>query len=253
MAVGAPFNTTGWVRESADTTLDLPMTIDSGQLSTYLHLWVPWIGVSTVTSLVWDPLGVNQALSSQVAVLDFGVATHLQGFGLVNPTPGASKVVRITMSSTSDIMLCGAAYAGVNQTTPIANRNSNTTGAALAITTTAGDAATTVIATSNTVSASSQTLIALGSFVLDLGADYGLASGASLTFTWTASGATQAVLGAAIQQAAATTTRGTPFDSEGTAFDGGRCMQGILRAREQMLWREAAKLQQRNQHLRRAA
>lgn len=50
----------------------------------------------------------------------------------------------------------------------------------------------------------------------------------------------------------ASATRGTPFGHRGTAFNGGRTMQGPLMSREHMLWREAEQLDRRNRRLRAA-
>lgn len=218
MAVSIPFNTTAWVRDSADTTLDLAMTIDSGHTNTYLHVWVVWIGATTVSALAWDTAGggANQALASKIATLDFGALMHIEGWGLANPTAGAAKTITITMSGTSDIMICGAVYDTAAGT--LNNRNSNTTGAAITINATSGDVTTTCIATSNSVTGTDKSLIATGSFVLDVGCDYSQASG-NVTHTWTASGATQAVLGAAIQQAATgRTTHNTTSNPLGLAL-----------------------------------
>lgn len=206
-AVGAPFNTTAWARESAGTTLDITMTIAGGHSDRYLHCWVVWIGATTVSGINWDQTGTPEALASKVSILDWGAASanHSEGWGKVNPTAGAAKTVRITMSGISDVMGSCAVFDGVDGTTPTSNRASNTDGSPLVVTSANGDATSTATGTSNTVSstASPAVLIALGSFVLDIGDDYGLATTTTFTHTWTETGMFQSVLGIRINQVAA--------------------------------------------------
>lgn len=230
MAVSAPFNNAYVSVNDGATTKDLTLTIDGGHSNTYL---VCWVGMATsavtITGVVWDPAGVNQALTAVNAAVTAGSTYTKQPWGLVNPTAGASKVVRVTLSAaTSNVNIGCAVYDSVDQVTPAANFTSNTTGAALTVTAVSGDATTTSIITSATVTSSDQTDIwgdSAPSASAD-GGDYALASG-NVTHTWTTTGGTKLVAGFAIQQAAA---GGDPEGSlaGGKLIGGGLLLKGVL-------------------------
>lgn len=207
-----------WTRDSSDTILDATMTIDTtGHTNNYLHCWVALVGIgATVTSVTWDPATNNQALTSLVAVMDFGTASvdHIQGFGLVNPTSGTAKSIHVVTNILTDIMVSCATFDGVDQTTPIANRATDAADldGDLTVTAVSGDATTTAIGVSNTIVSTDKTEISKNNtFVLSMGDDYALASG-NVTHNWDASGGTQGVLGAAIKQVSAGATKGANQD-----------------------------------------
>lgn len=211
MAVSAPFSSGYGSVNNGSTSKDLTFTIASGHSNTLLVVWVGYDSATvTISGVAWDPVGVNQALTAVAAVVTTG-SYRKHAWYLKNPTAGASKIIRVTVSaSTSNVNIGGAVYENVDQTTPTANFTSNGTGAALTVTASSGDATTTSIITSSSVTSSDQTDIwddSAPSNSAD-GGDYALATG-NVTHTWTASGATQMVAGFAIKQvAAASSTTG---------------------------------------------
>lgn len=205
--VGAPFNTAYGSVNSGAADKEITLTIASGHSNTALVVWVGWATQAvTVSSVTWDPAGANQALTAVAAAVTAGTTYSKQAFRLVNPTAGTSKVVRVTMSSgtVSNVNIGAAAYDGVDQSAPTANFTSNTTGAALTVTASSGDATTTSIITSNSVTSSDQTDIwgdSTPSASAD-GGDYALAAG-NVTHTWTAAGVVQLVAGFTLVKAVA--------------------------------------------------
>lgn len=204
MSVSTPFNTAYGSLNNGAADKDITLTINSGNTDVVLIVWVGWANQAAVTisSVTWDPAGANQTLTSVNAEAVNGNYKK-QAFYRINPTPGTTKTLRVTMSTgtIANVNIGAAAYGGAHQTTPTGNWTSNTTGDALTVTATSGDATTTSIITSNTVDSTDKTEIwrdSTPSASAD-GGDYALASG-NVTHTWGESGDTRVMGGFAILQ-----------------------------------------------------
>lgn len=104
-------------------------------------------GGTTVSSVVWDPAGVNQAFTQVGTIHLTDVRTDL--WYLKAPTAGSAKPIRITTSAGVNHAAWCATWTGVDQTTPLG----------------------TVVSTSGTASPISQTPgSAVGDLVIDVAA-----------------------------------------------------------------------------------
>ena len=202
-AVSGPTDTAYVSINSSAADKDLTLTISS-LTDGALTVCVGWANQASVTisSVTWDPAGVNQALT-QVAAAAANGNYSKQCFYRINPTAGTAKTLRVTMSTgiISNVNIGAATWQGVDQTTPTGNWTSNTTGDALTVTATSGDATMTSILTSSTVDSTDQTEIwrdSTPSASAD-GGDYALASG-NVTHTWGETGTWRVMGGFAILQ-----------------------------------------------------
>lgn len=202
-AVSGPTDTAYISVNSVAADKDLTLTISS-LTNGLLTVCVGWANEASVTvsSVTWDPAGANQALT-QVAAQAANGNYKKQCFFRINPTAGTSKTLRVTMStgSISNVNIGAATWQGADQTTPTGNWTTNTTGDALTVTASSGDATLTSIITSNTVDSTDQTEIwrdSTPSASAD-GGDYALASG-NVTHTWGESGSIRVMGGFAIFQ-----------------------------------------------------
>lgn len=97
-----------------------PFTIGSESNKALLVIvtWTTPVGAA-ITSVVWDPAGANQSLSSVAAATTVG-NRKVQAFFLVNPAAGTAKPVRVTWndSTIGSQAIIAAAYSGAHQTTP---------------------------------------------------------------------------------------------------------------------------------------
>lgn len=211
MSVSAPFNNNYGSINSGVADKEITLTIDSGHSNTGLFVWVGWGNQAvTVSSVTWDPAGANQSLTAVAAAVTAGTTYSKQAFKLVNPTAGASKTLRVTMSSgtVSNVNIGASVYDGVDQTTPSANFTSNTTADPLTVTATSGDVTTTSMVVSNLITSTDQTQLWLDntpSASAD-GGDYAIATG-NMTHTWVDNGSSvNIVAGFAIKQASGGST-----------------------------------------------
>ena len=202
-AVSGPTDTAYVSINSVAADKDLTLTISS-LTNGALTVCVGWANEAAVTisSVTWDPIGANQTLT-QVAAAAANGDYKKQCFYRISPTAGTSKTLRVTMSTgtISNVNIGAATWQGVDQTTPTGNWTSNTTGDALTVTASSGDATMTSIITSSTVDSTDQTQIwrdSTPSASAD-GGDYSLASG-NVTHTWGESGSTRVMGGFAIFQ-----------------------------------------------------
>jgi len=183
------------------SSLTLTLTVSSGTNRALVCAAV-WSAAQTITSVVWDAAGANQAFTAIPSTHTVG-SVKVQAWQLVNPTPGTTKLVTITMTASTDNIYAGCGhFSGVDQTTPVRAGSFGTdTDTNITVTATAGDATFTTLATSGTVTATNQTSIGMNSSLStwSAGVDYALASG-NVTHTWTGTGATQAIIGFAIAQ-----------------------------------------------------
>jgi len=175
----------------SSTTVTL--TVAGGHSNNCLIATTSWFGTVTVTSMVWDAAGANQAFTSMGTKVDNG-SFHAQSFYLVNPTAGASKLVTVTFSSTSPaIGLVAAHFDGVDQATPIRAGTYNSSSSAirpidLVITSQANDMTVSGLVTDGFQNnpTTNKTLIGAlfnGGVGLAVGADY--ANGAAtVTHSW---------------------------------------------------------------------
>lgn len=88
------------------TTMDLTISVGSGEtLMASIMATVASLG-----SVVWDPAGVNQALTvKDTSIINGAYYTFVAG--ILNPTAGASKTLRVTMASGNGGM-CAGTYSG---------------------------------------------------------------------------------------------------------------------------------------------
>jgi hypothetical protein len=108
----------------------------------------------TVSSVVWDPTGANQALtlirSDNNTSGGGGVGALTALYGLVNPTAGASKILKASFSAaTPNSYLAAITFTGANQTggsttfpnsTGSTGNNTTTSTTSLTVTSATGDA-----------------------------------------------------------------------------------------------------------------
>ncbi len=165
---------------------DVALTISAG-LNNGLFWYVFWSASATVSSVVWDPAGANQSLTSVgAAVHNSADNSNIQAFYLANPTAGSSKVVRVTLSSTQLCWTGGFVATGVDQTTPVraSSYTSNVDANNITITSQADDLTSSMVLTASTVTGTDQTLIAMNDNGFGgVGFDYAVPSG-NVTHTW---------------------------------------------------------------------
>src|SRR5262245_33289416 len=81
---------------SAVTSYDFtPVSVSAGS-NLALVVQLAWTGVPTGITVTWDPAGANQAMSQIVLRSTSTNSQTVALYGLVNPTVGASKIVRIS-------------------------------------------------------------------------------------------------------------------------------------------------------------
>lgn len=166
----------------------------------------------TISSVVLDPAGTNQAL----ALVGSGVNTDATVttnylYGLVGPTAVTTVPVKVTLSAApSSVQVTAAYFIGVNQVFASAfinvNSHQDSSNPTVTITTASGNA-TTAFACDNAASAGLAgtpfTRIWLDNTILDNGGNYNLSSGSSDVYSWTGSSAPWTSLGCCIVAAAA--------------------------------------------------
>lgn len=225
MAVAAV--ATGFASGSTISTLTVTLTVSSASNSA-LVFWVGWGTESgTVSSVVWDAAGANQAFTAIAAQFTTGTL-KMHGFQLVNPTSGTNKLVTVTMSATvTNLFLGGGHYSGVDQTTPIrAGSYITDTDLSVTVTSQTDDITTGIAVASNIVGTTNQTLIGKddGLSAMGCGVDYAVASG-NVTHTWTGNGATQGIAGCSI---AATAGAAAAVQRRMLLFQGVRPLTAVM-------------------------
>src|SRR5689334_5749816 len=192
---------------SATNTLSVTLTVASGHSNNALVALVLFTGahITSVSSMVWDAAGANQAFTlAGTGIIDIAGSLHLglQAFRLVNPTPGTSKLVTVTLSgAVSAVTLVAAHFDGVDQTTPIrasSYRNDGDSGGSspcsLQITTAVGDITITgLVSDQFTGSAPTTNRTLIGSMVdavhvgYSYGMDFGTPDATPFQHDWTLS------------------------------------------------------------------
>jgi len=98
----------------------------------------------TVSSVVWDQAGANQALTLvNAGQTSSGLGPNVETWALINPTPGASKTITITTSLSDPVFLSACAWTGVDQTggaTSFPHAASARSATTVAVTSAAGNA-----------------------------------------------------------------------------------------------------------------
>ena len=208
-AVGAPV-ASGYQLRNTVTTGTITFTVAGGHSNNALVVWVLTATEAvTVVSVTWDLLGANQVLTSMGSqVVNSNV--RAQGFSLVNPTAGTSKLITVVVTPAISNMMIGAMhFENVDQSTPIraSSLTSNTTGDSLSVSTADGDTTIAAIVTTNVISTSaSGTQIWLDDSPSSSASagEYIQSSGSSNAHNWTGeSGTSRIVIGASIQQVSA--------------------------------------------------
>lgn len=158
---------------------------------------------------------------------------YIELWKVIAPATG-SQTASMSWTTNRSCSLSVITFTGVDQTTPFDGGTANSTAfgttVSVSVTSTSGDMTTTCCMDDNADSGktSSQTKKTFGFGCGDIGPGTGTTS-----HLWTTGGATTMVVAGANAKAAgggASTTRGTPFGHCGTAFAGGRALQGILQA-----------------------
>jgi hypothetical protein len=97
------------------TTVSCTMTVSAGSnLALIVGLCVG--GSSTGFSVKWDTAGANQTMTLIGSKASSDSAIQVLLFGLVNPTPGASKTITATWTTANNCAIDAIAFTGVNQT-----------------------------------------------------------------------------------------------------------------------------------------
>lgn len=156
------------------------------------------------TAPIWDPAGANQTFS---AVGNYNAGSYnfvIYAWVLVNPTPGASKTVRTTISRTDICTSGGAQFDGVDQTTPVRSGTFRSgTATSFSVSSAAGDRTVSLHACPASITGSNQTAVVGGGYQIAAKMDQAAGS-ASNTHTWTTSCTTDgAAVGLSIQAAGA--------------------------------------------------
>jgi len=102
-----------------NTTLDLSHTATGTSTDGFMACGIATStgGGTTVSSVTWDPAGVNQAFTQITTIHLTDVRVDL--WYLKAPTAGAAKTVRIITSAAVNHAAICKTWTGVNQTTPI--------------------------------------------------------------------------------------------------------------------------------------
>lgn len=203
--------------EGVVTTCSATLTVPSGHSNVaifFLAYWLPET-VPAVSTVVWDPTGANQSATS-VSTKFTAADNRFQGqiFKLVNPTPGTSKTITLTMNNTvSRCAITAVVMDGVDQTTPV-RAGSYTTSASNSVTVTSqtGDLTTSggiggAAGCGSGAITTNQTLAVSGcngspNFDATSGQDYATGA-ATVTHTWSGSSTTGGTAGFSVQAAGA--------------------------------------------------
>lgn len=178
----------------AVSTLDQTMTVAAGSniaLVTQLLL-----DISTVSGITvkWDPVGANQSMSLITETTYDGTNGRAQLWGLTNPTPGASKVVRASWTTDSPVALNSMAFDGVDQTFGTAfiaatPASGTTNPATITISTVTGNATMDLVYHLYALSDPSQTqdIVVTGFPMGGGGGSYQIGGDGSIVHSWTCS------------------------------------------------------------------
>lgn len=181
---------------AATTDLDLTMTVTAGSnlaIVAQVNFGNQTPGTVTVT---WDPTGANQSLTqiTGAAANAVGGIGRAELWGLVNPTPGASKILRLHAANSTTKVLDAVVWNGVDQTggaTSFAHGTSatgNSAAPSVTITSAAGNKTMDVSTTaSGNFSAPSQTQVYIDNTAADISAAGSRETGSStpVTHSWT--------------------------------------------------------------------
>ncbi len=108
-------NTVG-VQDNANTNVAFSMTVSSGA-NRVLVVLITLDSSSAISPVTWDAAGANQAMTVIPGTSASNGTVFSYLYGLVNPTPGASKVVTVGFTTgTPSSYVSGISYTGVNQT-----------------------------------------------------------------------------------------------------------------------------------------
>lgn len=187
------------IEGDVDNILNATLTV-SGGTNNAIAACVSWVGNgTTVSSVVWDAAGANQAMTAVGAETGQG-NYRVRPYVLANPTAGSSKLVTATLSAAvSEGAVVASHFQGVNST-PIRAGTYNTNASA-------GGPPLSVVITSQTddmtfscfVSdgfqanpSTDKTLVGAAFNNYGLGMDYA-AGAATVTHTWSEGGSVAAV------------------------------------------------------------
>ena len=183
-------------------------------------------GFPAITSVVWDPTGVNEALT-QYAVIPNASDVRTTLFRRVNPT-AKTGTMRMTIASSDQLFAAVSSYTGVDQTTPLGTPATGTGTGAISVPVTAavGDLVFDASGTKESGGASadpSQTERWNGSQASE---PFGfgsteVAATTSVAMDWTGSTEEWAAIGVAIKPASIGTTDGAGGGAGGGYGGGG--------------------------------
>ena len=99
---------------SAVLTLGCTMTVAAGSNLALVCALIT-SGSTTITSVKWDTAGANQSMTLIKTATSSDSVCRVYLYGLVNPTPGASKLVTAIWTTSSTCEINAIAFTGVNQ------------------------------------------------------------------------------------------------------------------------------------------
>lgn len=116
MAVALDSNATTDITGSGVTTLDLTtLTVGSGSNRALVAQVAFNLKTVSAVTVTWDPATTNQTVAQIVTANGTGTDGRADLYGLVAPTSGA-KTLRVSWTSSSDVVLNAVAWTGVDQT-----------------------------------------------------------------------------------------------------------------------------------------
>lgn len=179
--------------------LNLTLTITSGALLVVL-VSAPDPADGGISSVVWDPAGVNQALTAAGTIFSDGTWGGARIYYKTNPTAGASKTIAITCANGAGYQIGAAAISVVEAATIGAYAGGSGTSAATnpydvavsGVSCASGDAIVSVLSTDSGTASPAPTLTggtAIGSCTSGSADTYNvfayqIASSTSETLTW---------------------------------------------------------------------
>ena len=136
-AIAHSSTTTGGI---TGTQLDITHTISGTDRFVFVAVHQA-NGFPAISSVVWDPTGVNEALTPVGAPATNASDVQTTLFSRVNSTAITDGTMRITIASSDQLFAAVSSYTGVHQTTPLGtpNTNTGTGGSSVTVTAVVGD------------------------------------------------------------------------------------------------------------------
>ena len=201
--VGAANWYSAWARGASSPVVSGNMSVVGTDADRILIGFITRDATTTISSVVLDAAGTNQALVL-INGVNNGAGQRVELWGLLNPAAVGSAGITVTFSGSGEVTVAGAVFRGADQgalaATCVFSSSTGTTNAATASVPTANGSATVSVSCDDKSRSGSnpggvQTTIEISNVVIDSCAGYTLSSGAADTHTWAYSGACAWALG----------------------------------------------------------